>query len=50
MNKSKMRTFGERLKEDLKDPEFRLYFEEEKRALALAMKIAEARVKRATRP
>lgn len=44
---SRRRTFGDRLRDDLKDPEFRQHFEEEKRALALAMKIAEAREKAA---
>jgi len=38
MRKPKIRTFQERLREDPKDPEFRRYFEEERQALALAMK------------
>ncbi len=45
MRTPKIRTFRERLKEDLKDPEFRRYLEEERRALAMAMKIAEVREK-----
>jgi hypothetical protein len=40
MRKPKTRTFQERLREDLRDPEFRRYFEEERKAVALAMKIA----------
>lgn len=40
MNRPKLRTFQERLREDLKDPEFRKHFEEERRALTLALKIA----------
>ncbi len=43
MNTPKIRTFQERLREDLKDPEFRKHFEEERRALALALKIARLR-------
>lgn len=43
MRKPKIRTFQERLREDLKDPEFRRHFEEERRALALALKIARLR-------
>jgi len=43
----RIRTFRERLREDLKDPKFRRYFEQEKRALALAMKMAEVREKAA---
>ena len=46
MRKTKIRTFQERLREDLKDPEFRRYFEEERQALALAMKIARLREKK----
>jgi DNA-binding XRE family transcriptional regulator len=46
MRKPKIRTFQERLREDLKDPEFRKYFEEERQALALAMKIARLREKK----
>jgi DNA-binding XRE family transcriptional regulator len=43
MKKPKIRTFQERLREDLKDPEFRKHFEEERRALDLALKIAKLR-------
>jgi DNA-binding XRE family transcriptional regulator len=46
MRKPKIRTFQERLREDLKDSEFRKYFEEERQALALAMKIARLREKK----
>lgn len=46
MSKPKVRTFQERLHEDLKDPEFRRYFEEERQALALALKIASFQKKR----
>ncbi len=45
MRKPKTRTFREHLKEELKDPEFRKYFEEERQALALAIKIARLREK-----
>jgi DNA-binding XRE family transcriptional regulator len=43
MNKSKVRTFQSRLQEDIKDPEFKAHYQEEKQALKLAMKIAELR-------
>ena len=43
MKKPKIRMFQERLREDLKDPEFRKHFEEERRALDLALKIAKLR-------
>lgn len=43
MKKPKIRSFQERLREDLKDPEFRKHFEEERRALDLALKIAKLR-------
>ncbi len=46
MKKSKVRTFQSRLKEDIKDPEFRAHYEEEKQALMLAIKIAELRAKK----
>ncbi|MCI0529690.1 MAG: helix-turn-helix transcriptional regulator [Nitrospira sp.] len=46
MRKLKIRTFQERLREDLKDPEFRKHFEEERQALALALKIARLREKK----
>ena len=40
MKKGKVRTFRSRLREDLKDPEFRAHYQEERQALNLAMKIA----------
>jgi len=43
MKKEKARTFRSRLREDLKDPEFKAHYEEEKQALMLAIKIAELR-------
>ena len=43
MKKGKVRTFKSRLKEDIKDPEFKTYYQEERQALKLAMKIAELR-------
>lgn len=46
MKKGKVRTFQSRLREDLKDPEFRAHYIEEKQALKLAMKIAEIREKK----
>ena len=46
MKKSKIRTFKSRLSEDLKDPEFRVHYQEEKQALMLAMKIAKLREKK----
>ncbi|OGH61007.1 MAG: hypothetical protein A3G34_16945 [Candidatus Lindowbacteria bacterium RIFCSPLOWO2_12_FULL_62_27] len=46
MRKPKIRTFQEHLKKELKDPEFRKHFEEERRALALAMKIVKLRQRR----
>ena len=46
MKKSKVRTFRSRLQEDLKDPEFKVQYEEERAALQLAMKIAKLREKR----
>ena len=46
MNKSKVRTFQSRLQEDLKDPEFKAHYQEERQALKLAMKIAELREKK----
>ena len=46
MKRPKVRTFQSRLREDLKDPEFRAYFEEERRALQLSMKIAKLREKK----
>ncbi len=46
MRKSRIRTFQNHLKKELKNPEFRKHFEEERRALALAVKIAAIRAKR----
>jgi DNA-binding XRE family transcriptional regulator len=46
MKKQKIRTFQSRLREDLKDPEFRMHYAEERRALQLAMKIAKLREKK----
>jgi DNA-binding XRE family transcriptional regulator len=46
MKKDKVRTFKSRLREDLKDPEFRAHYQEERQALILAMKIAKLREKK----
>jgi len=46
MKKGKVRTFKSRLQEDIKDPEFKTYYQEERQALKLAMKIAELRNQR----
>ncbi|OGH56665.1 MAG: hypothetical protein A3G34_05105 [Candidatus Lindowbacteria bacterium RIFCSPLOWO2_12_FULL_62_27] len=46
MRKPKIRTFQEHLKKELKDPEFRKHFDEERRALALAIKISKLRERR----
>jgi DNA-binding XRE family transcriptional regulator len=46
MKKSKVRTFQSRLKEEIKDPEFKAHYEEEKQALILAIKIVELREKK----
>jgi ribosome-binding protein aMBF1 (putative translation factor) len=46
MKKAKVRTFHSRLREDLKDPEFRAHYDEERQALKLAMKIIELREKK----
>lgn len=46
MRKTKVRTFRSRLGEDLKDPEFRAHYNEERQALKLAMKIIELREKK----
>ncbi|KAF0154631.1 MAG: transcriptional regulator [Syntrophaceae bacterium] len=43
MKKGKIRTFQSRLREDIKDPEFKTHYQEERQALKLAMKIAELR-------
>ena len=46
MKKNKIRTFRSRLLEDLKDPEFRKHYQEERQALLLSMKIAKLREKK----
>jgi DNA-binding XRE family transcriptional regulator len=46
MKKGKVRTFRSRLREDLKDPEFKAHYQEERQALKLAMKIAKLREKK----
>ena len=46
MNKGKVRTFRSRLREDLRDPEFKAHYQEERQALKLAMKIAKLREKK----
>lgn len=46
MKKGKVRTFQSRLSEDLKDPDFKAHYEEERQALKLAMKIAKLREKK----
>src|SRR5512136_264895 len=46
MKRGKVHTFQSRLREDLKDPEFRAHYIEEKQALKLAMKIAQLREKK----
>ncbi len=46
MKKGKVRTFQSRLSEDLKDPEFKAHYQEERQALMLAMKIAKLREKK----
>jgi len=43
MSKREIRTFRAHLEEELKDPEFREYYENEKMALAIAMQIVELR-------
>lgn len=46
MKKAEVRTFRSRLREDLKDPEFRAHYREERQALKLAMKIIKLREKK----
>ena len=46
MKKGKVRTFQSRLREDMKDPEFKAHYQEERQALKLAMKITELREKK----
>jgi DNA-binding XRE family transcriptional regulator len=43
MKKGGFRTFQDRLREDLKDPEFKRHYDEERQALQLAMKITALR-------
>ena len=46
MKKEKIRTFRSRLRKELKDPEFKTHYQEERQALKLAMKIAKLREKK----
>ena len=46
MSKGKVRTFQSRLRDELKDPEFKAHYQEERQALKLAMKIVELREKK----
>ncbi|MGO9952246.1 MAG: helix-turn-helix transcriptional regulator [Dissulfurispiraceae bacterium] len=46
MKDSKIRTFRSRLSEDLKDPEFKVLYQEERQALKLSLKIAKLRAKK----
>lgn len=46
MKKGKVRTFQNRLQEDIKDPEFKAYYREECEALNLATKIVKLREKK----
>ena len=46
MNKGKVRTFKNRLRDELKDPEFKSHYQEERRTLKMAMKIVELREKK----
>jgi DNA-binding XRE family transcriptional regulator len=46
MGKPRYRTFRQRLREDLKDPEFRREYEKNRRMLALSMKILALRKKK----
>lgn len=43
MKTLKTRTFRDRLREDLKDHEFKVHFEEERQALEVALKVAKLR-------
>ena len=45
MKKLKTRTFQDRLREELRNPDFKKHFEEEKQALNLALTIIELREK-----
>jgi HTH-type transcriptional regulator / antitoxin HipB len=46
MNKGKVRTFKSRLRDELKDPEFKAHYQKEKQTLNMAMKIVELREKK----
>jgi ribosome-binding protein aMBF1 (putative translation factor) len=46
MKKRKVQTFQSRLREELKDPEFKAHYQDERRALKLAMRIAKLREKK----
>jgi DNA-binding XRE family transcriptional regulator len=46
MKNQKVRTFRSRLREELKDPEFKALYREERRALQLALKVAKLREKK----
>jgi DNA-binding XRE family transcriptional regulator len=46
MKKKKVRTFRDRLREDLRNPEFKAHYQKERQALKLAMKIAKLREKK----
>lgn len=43
MKRESIRTFKSRLREELKDPEFKRHYEDERQALTLAIKIAALR-------
>ena len=43
MKRESVRTFKSRLREDLKDPEFKRHYEDERQALKLAIRIAALR-------
>jgi DNA-binding XRE family transcriptional regulator len=46
MKREGVRTFKSRLREELKDPEFKRHYDEERQALKLAIKIAALREKK----
>jgi DNA-binding XRE family transcriptional regulator len=46
VKRGKVRAFRSRLREDLKDPEFKAHYQEERQALKLAMKISKLREKK----
>ncbi len=43
MKKGKVRTFQSRLREEMKNPDFKKHYQEERQALKLAMKVVELR-------